>query len=128
MVNVRQGGIKYHFLSHWYDSTWDWTRSFTSHFICKVSKRVTQSLRVRGSWGPNITEYFDPEVMAVSVVSFSFSMVAQPDPGVNSSGAGFPYYLASTSVFTVLFAFFCLSPTVLNSSALYYLRNSHAVI
>ncbi len=22
---------------------------FTSHFICKVSKRVTQSLRVRGS-------------------------------------------------------------------------------
>ena len=31
---------------------------FTSHFICKVSKRVTQSLRVRGSWGPNITEIF----------------------------------------------------------------------
>ncbi len=27
-------------------------------FICKVSKRVTQSLRVRGSWGPNITEIF----------------------------------------------------------------------
>ena len=23
---------------------------FTSHFICKVSKRVTQSLHVRGSW------------------------------------------------------------------------------
>ena len=33
---------------------------FTSHFICKVSKRVTQSLRVRGSWGPNITEIFWP--------------------------------------------------------------------
>ena len=31
---------------------------FTSHFICKVSKRVTQSLRVRGSWRPNITEIF----------------------------------------------------------------------
>ena len=31
---------------------------FTSHFICKVSKRVTQSLRVRGSWRPNITEKF----------------------------------------------------------------------
>ena len=33
---------------------------FTSHFICKVSKRVTQSLRVRGSWRPNITEIFWP--------------------------------------------------------------------
>ena len=31
---------------------------FTSHFICKVSKRVTQSLR--GSWRPNITEIFWP--------------------------------------------------------------------
>ena len=31
---------------------------FTSHFTCKVSKRVTQSLRVRGSWRPNITEIF----------------------------------------------------------------------
>ena len=58
---------------------------FTSHFICRVSKRVTQSLRVRGSWDRTLLKYFDPEVMAVSVVSFSFSMVAQPDPGVNSS-------------------------------------------
>ena len=24
MLSVKQGGIKYHFLSHWYDSTWDW--------------------------------------------------------------------------------------------------------
>ena len=23
MLNVKQGGIKYHFLSLWYDSTWD---------------------------------------------------------------------------------------------------------
>ena len=34
---------------------------FSSHFICKVSKRVTQSLRVRGSWRPNITEIFWPQ-------------------------------------------------------------------
>ena len=33
---------------------------FTSHFICKVSKRVTQSLCVRGSWELNITEIFWP--------------------------------------------------------------------
>ena len=24
MLSVKQGGIKYHFLSLWYDSTWDW--------------------------------------------------------------------------------------------------------
>ena len=25
MLSAKQGGIKYHFLSIWYDSTWDWT-------------------------------------------------------------------------------------------------------
>ena len=25
MLSVKQGGNKYHFLSLWYDSTWDWT-------------------------------------------------------------------------------------------------------
>ena len=34
---------------------------FTSHFICKVSKRVTQSLHMRGSWRLNITEIFWPQ-------------------------------------------------------------------
>ena len=26
MLSVKQGGIKYHILSFWYDSTWDWTQ------------------------------------------------------------------------------------------------------
>ena len=26
MLSVKQGGIKYHFLSLWYDSTWDWNQ------------------------------------------------------------------------------------------------------
>ena len=26
MQSVKQGGIKYHFLSLWYDSTWHWTQ------------------------------------------------------------------------------------------------------
>ena len=26
MLSVKQGGIKYHFLNLWYDSTWDWTQ------------------------------------------------------------------------------------------------------
>ena len=25
MLSAKQGGIKYNFLSLWYDSTWDWT-------------------------------------------------------------------------------------------------------
>ena len=25
ILGVKQGGIQYHFLSFWYDSTWDWT-------------------------------------------------------------------------------------------------------
>ena len=25
VLSVKQVGIKYHFLSLWYDSTWDWT-------------------------------------------------------------------------------------------------------
>ena len=26
VLSVKEGGIKYHFLSLWYDSTWDWTQ------------------------------------------------------------------------------------------------------
>ena len=35
MLSVKQGDIKYHFLSLWYDSTWDWTqfsRVISEHF------------------------------------------------------------------------------------------------
>ena len=37
MLSVKQGGIKYHFLSLWYDSTWDWTQ--VSQAIGKHSNR-----------------------------------------------------------------------------------------
>ena len=36
MLSVKQGGIKYHFLSLWYDSTWDWTqvsRAIGEHWL-----------------------------------------------------------------------------------------------
>ena len=26
MMSIKQGGIKYHFLSLWYDLNWDWTQ------------------------------------------------------------------------------------------------------
>ena len=34
-MSVKQGGIKYHFLSLWYDSTWDWTQ------VSRVIKNVS---------------------------------------------------------------------------------------
>ena len=71
---------------------------FTSHFICKVSKKVTQSLRVRGSWKPNITEIFWPQsygrqrcvflvLHGCSTGTLEFTLL----------GAGFPYYIKSIS-------------------------------
>ena len=39
MLSVKQGGIKYHFLSLWYDSTWDWTQ--VSRAIGEHSNRLT---------------------------------------------------------------------------------------
>ena len=37
MLSVNQGGLKYHFLSLWYDSTWDWTQ--VSRAIGEVQKK-----------------------------------------------------------------------------------------
>ena len=42
MLSVKQGGIKYHFLSLWYDSTWDWTQ--VSRAIGEHSNRYAQIL------------------------------------------------------------------------------------
>ena len=54
---------------------------------CKGSKRVTQSLRVRGTWRPNINcNILTPTLMAVNVVSFSFSRCSTGGPGVHSAG------------------------------------------
>ena len=69
-----------------------------------------------------LLKYFDPKVMAVSVVSFSFFMAAQPDPGVNSSVC----WLSLLHRVYLRLPLYCLpssrlSLTVLNSSALYYL-------
>ena len=38
MLSAKQGGIKYHFLSLWYDSTWDWTQ--VSRAIGEHSKYI----------------------------------------------------------------------------------------
>ena len=54
---------------------------------CKGSKRVTQGLRVRGSWRPNRNcNILTPTLMAVNVVSFSFSRCSTRGLGVHSAG------------------------------------------
>ena len=39
MLSVKQGDIKYHFLSLWYESTWDWTQ--VSRAIGEHSREVS---------------------------------------------------------------------------------------
>ena len=41
MMSVKQGSIKYHFFSLWYDSTWDWTQ--VSRAIGKHSNHYERS-------------------------------------------------------------------------------------
>ena len=65
---------------------------------CKCSKRVTQGLRVRGSWRPNKDwNILTPTLVAVSVVSFSFSRDAQLEAQGPSSllDDGFLYWILS---------------------------------
>ena len=53
MLSVKQVSIKYHFLSLWYDSTWDWTpvsRTIGEHFSLRQNplRRLYKCIR---NWG-----------------------------------------------------------------------------
>ena len=50
MLSVKQGSIKYHFLSLWYDSTWDWTQ--VSRAISEHSNHYV-NVQYLSSWLPN---------------------------------------------------------------------------
>ena len=65
---------------------------------CKGSKRVTQGFTARGSWRLNKDcNILTPTLMAVSVMSFSFSRAAQPEAQGPSSllNDGFLYCILS---------------------------------
>ena len=67
---------------------------------CKGSKKVIQGFMVRGSWRPNIDcNILTPTLMAVNVVSFSFSRAAQPEVQGPSSllDDGFLYCILSAT-------------------------------
>ena len=102
---------------------------FTSHFICKVSKRVTQSLRVRGSWRPNITEIFWPQ--SYGSQHCVFLVLHGCSTGALEStvlGAGFPYYISSISSPTILLALLLACLPSVQFVGLILPSNSHAVI
>ena len=48
MLSVKQGSIKYHFLSLWYDSTWDWTQ--ISRVIGEHSNHYANVKIVKQKW------------------------------------------------------------------------------
>ena len=48
MLSVEQGGIKYHFLSLWYDVTWDWTPVCWA--IDEHSTTKLMQTRAKGVW------------------------------------------------------------------------------
>ena len=65
MLNVKQGGIKYHFLSVWYDSTWDWTPvsgATGEHSNCK--KRIILKNPIRGNYQNTSTWYQNANIKA----------------------------------------------------------------
>ena len=53
-------------------------RICTSHFIVRVRKGLLRVLLWEGVGDRTELQYFDPHLMAVSLVSFSFSRAAQP--------------------------------------------------
>ena len=60
MLSVKQDGIKYHFLSLWYDSTWDWTA--VSRTIGKRYQLIGQTVRVFAN-GPGDRDSIPGRVM-----------------------------------------------------------------
>ena len=46
MLSIKQGGIKNHFLSFWYDLTWYWalvSRTIGEHSACYVNEAILQT-------------------------------------------------------------------------------------
>ena len=49
MLSIKQGGIKYHFKSLWYDATWDWTqvsRTISEHSIHLANKPIVKKHKI----------------------------------------------------------------------------------
>ena len=61
MLSVKQGNTKYHLLSFWYDSTWDWTpvsRTIGEHFNYFPNGPVEDDLIVSNETLYNKNRYY----------------------------------------------------------------------
>ena len=57
MLSVKQSSIKYHFLSLWYDSTWDWTQiSRAMDVLKKIFKNKKKNETYRTTQPGNLKE------------------------------------------------------------------------
>ena len=61
MLSVKQGCIKYHFLSFWYDSTWDWTPVYRT-----IGKRYSL-----GQWPGGLFDHLEKPLVRLIEHSFS---------------------------------------------------------
>ena len=73
------------------------SKIYTSHFICKGLQRLCGVLlwEKAGDW--TLVQYFDPKLMAVNVVSFSFFWCSTGGPEATLLGDGFLYGILSAS-------------------------------
>ena len=70
MLSVKLGGITYHFLSLWYDSTWYWTS--VSRTICKHSTHLAN--------GPvSVNKYCCKPYIYLCYISLCYSFLALQD-------------------------------------------------
>ena len=57
MLSVKQEGIKYHFLSLWYDSTWNWTQvsraigEHSNRFVNVISNTLFRTIERKNREG-----------------------------------------------------------------------------
>ena len=97
---------------------------FTSHLYLEVSKGLFQVCVWEEAGDRPLLKYFDPEVMAVSVVSFSFSMVSQPEHW-SRLGAGFSHYTRLPPQLYSPVSTGSLNPTDRNSTVLCSIRRPY---
>ena len=65
MLSVKQGGIKYNFLSLWYDSAWDWTQ--VSRAIDEHSNHYALTHIIYGLWDLILLQIKDVELLLLKL-------------------------------------------------------------
>ena len=74
MQSVKQGGIKYHFLSLWYDSTWDWNTVSQT-----IDKHSTYKANIKTAFrSPLSKENKKDHVIPIITLSFTIDPYRPP--------------------------------------------------